>query len=45
MIKITILCFAMIFTQCLTLASPQDAGREAAALPMRWRSPDFGARQ
>ena len=35
MIKTTILCIAMIFIQCLTPASPQDAGREAAALKVK----------
>ena len=32
MINITILSFVMLITQCLALASPQDVGREAAAL-------------
>jgi hypothetical protein len=35
MIKIMMLCFVMLFTPCLTLASPQDAGREAAALKVK----------
>src|SRR5262245_47599508 len=35
MIIITVLCIAMIFIQCLTPASPQDAGREAAALKVK----------